>query len=131
MPFSSDNYWQFLLCFLEKLSFTNYPTSRIVNKGATTEFACNATGFPVPSFEWRRDQLVITNREDISYSSGGKVLKIFGVTENDTGNYTCIISNVHGSMTSSMAILTVQCMYVPCLSLILIFPLIAPWSQPL
>ena len=74
-------------------------------------FTCNATAFPVPSFQWRKENKVIANRAEISYTNSGKTLTISGVTENDAGNYTCIISHSGVSTISPIAVLSVQCMY--------------------
>ena len=74
-------------------------------------FTCNATAFPVPSFEWKKDNNAIVNRAEISYTNSRKTLAISGITENDAGNYTCIISHSGGSTISPIAVLSVQCMY--------------------
>ena len=75
-------------------------------------FNCNATGFPLPTFVWKKNNATVGNSADISYSGDSKVLTISSVKQSDAGNYSCGVSQPYKTEESSIAVLTVYCMYI-------------------
>ena len=66
-------------------------------------------------YQWQRDGIDLTDEVRLS-GTGTSNLTITGVLEEDGGNYTCMVSNIVGNVTSRTAELTV-CkllnMYIP------------------
>ena len=83
------------------------PQSVIVTNGALASFTVSATGTPPLSYQW---QLNETNLIDGGSFSGSDTtnLIVHPVTTNDVGNYTVIVANSFGSVTSSVANLAVE-----------------------
>ena len=50
--------------------------------GQTLELSCKATADPAPSYRWRKNGVLLSGKDT-------DTLRIEGVTENETGNYTC------------------------------------------
>ena len=70
-------------------------------------FECQAIAEPIHSAEWMfKNQLLDTESNKYSIDSTGE-LTISNVQLNDTGLYTCTVSNIHGSASAS-AYLTLQ-----------------------
>jgi len=82
-------------------AITAHPGDQTVTAGASASFSVTATGFPVPSYQWRKDGTNITG-------ATSPTLTIGTTTTNDTGNYDVIVTNTSGSVTSSGATLTLQ-----------------------
>ena len=84
---------------------TVQPTNTIVLLGNNASFAVTATGSPVPAYQWYVITNSLTNVIGGATSSG---LTISGATLGQSGNqYFVIITNVAGSVTSSVVTLTV------------------------
>jgi uncharacterized repeat protein (TIGR03803 family) len=88
------------------------PQSRANIVGTTTSFSVNAIGTPPLTCQWRKDGV---NLVDGVQSSGATIsgttttdLTIANVQISDAGNYTVVVTNTYGSVTSSVAALTVQ-----------------------
>ena len=73
----------------------------IVPMGGTAGFAVAATGLPSPGYQWRRNGGVIPG-------STNSALVLENVQVSQAGNYTVIVSNLGGTITSSNALLTVD-----------------------
>lgn len=90
---------------------TAQPSARTANTGATTSFTVTATGDPAPSYQWRRNGTPLANGTSSSGSAIGgantDTLTISGVTAGDAGDYTVVVSNSAGAVTSAAAALTV------------------------
>ena len=76
---------------------------------------CNATGYPVPSIEWRlngtsyiiRDSSITTITLTEGLRSNTSNITVTNATTNDTGMYECVATNVVNTDTQD-AIVTVQ-----------------------
>jgi hypothetical protein len=82
-------------------SFLTQPVAQAVKVGANVTFTATADGIPAPEWQWLFNNIPI----------GGEnlpTLTLTGVQTNQTGNYSVVISNVVGAVSSSNAWLTVQ-----------------------
>jgi len=75
------------------------PVSQTVDEGSQAGFAVVATGTNM-FFQWQFNTTNILGATNASYS-------LASVTTNNAGNYTVVVSNAGGSVTSSNAVLTV------------------------
>ena len=82
-------------------SITSQPVGQTVTAGGNASFTVGASGSAPLSYQWRRDGANV---------AGGtsSVLALTGVTTNQAGSYTCVVSNSAGTATSSAATLTVN-----------------------
>lgn len=76
------------------------PQSASVNPGESVTFSVDATGTPVPSFQWRKGGVAIDGATGASYT-------IASAAAGDAGDYDVVVSNAAGSVTSNVAVLTV------------------------
>ena len=87
---------------------TVQPTSQTNGVGTTVTLAVTATGTAPLSYQWQVSGTNLVNVwADISGATSN-VLTIRTVQTNNSGNYTVVVTNIAGSVTSSVAILTVQ-----------------------
>ncbi len=77
------------------------PASLTVSTGSTAGFSVTAIGAVPLSYQWRFIGLDISNATNGTHT-------INGVTTNDAGNYTVVVTNAYGAVTSTPAILTVN-----------------------
>ncbi len=77
------------------------PISQTAKVGDTVIFSVAASGFPLPSFEWRFNGTAIPG-------ATGSVLQLDQVERRQAGNYSVIARNSAGSVTSQTATLTVD-----------------------
>jgi hypothetical protein len=100
------------------LTATNVPTTLNPLSGQTVAVGSNVTftvtgvpGTPTLYFQWQKNGINLTNGTTISGSIISGVtndpLLIFNAQTNDDGNYWLIVTNPAGSVTSSVAVLTV------------------------
>lgn len=73
--------------------------------------SCNATGNPVPSISWTRNESPIDRNVNsrISFSADKKQLTITNVSRADSGEYRCVAKNSLGNDTSNASSVDVQC----------------------
>lgn len=76
------------------------PSDLAVSSGQTAVFTVVANGTPPLDYQWRRNNVNIAGAASASYT-------ITNVSVGDSNNYSCIISNSAGSVTTRSAILTV------------------------
>jgi pectate lyase len=81
-------------------TITAHPQSQTVTIGQTVNFNVTATGTQPLSYEWHFD--------DVTLVGTNPVLTLTGVTTNDAGDYSVVVSNTYGTATSSNATLTVN-----------------------
>ena len=81
-------------------SISVQPVSVTVSNGQPASFSVTASGVPAPVYQWRRNGAAIPNATNTTYALGS-------VTLAETGNYTVLVTNVAGSVTSSNATLAV------------------------
>ncbi len=82
-------------------TITNQPDSLTRNPGQTATFTVVATGSPAPTYQWRRNGTNISGETSATYS-------IASVATSHEGNYSVVVSNSAGSVTSSNAVLSVN-----------------------
>lgn len=95
-------------------SITAQPVDEVVTEGQPSAFTCLSTGVPTPFVQWQRKALgsdVWQNlTDDATYSGTNQShLAINNTTLAMSGNqFRCLATNIHGSTTSTVAILTVN-----------------------
>ena len=82
------------------------PQSQTVTNGNPVSFTVTALGSPTLFFQWQKNGTNLTDGGNISGSTTN-TLNLSAATANDNGYYTVIITNAYGSVTSSIAALTV------------------------
>jgi len=80
---------------------TTNPVAQVATEGADVVLSVNATGSPVPTWQWKK------NGTNISGATG-LTLTLNDVTDADEGSYTAVATNSQGSATSAAAVLTVN-----------------------
>ena len=83
------------------LGITRQPQSQLVAVGTNVTFSVLATGTPSLAYQWCKDGTNLSGATGNTYA-------ITNVQTIQTGNYTVVVGNVTGSMTSSVAVLTVD-----------------------
>jgi hypothetical protein len=83
----------------QPLSQTNYA-------GTTTNFFINATSTLPINYQWLKSGTNLVDGGNIS-GSATSTLTITGISDSDAANYSVIVGNVAGTMTSSNALLSV------------------------
>jgi hypothetical protein len=84
---------------------TGQPASRTNVIGSTASFTVVALGGA--SFQWFKNGVPLTNGGQIS-GADTAVLSLYAVTEFNAGNYSVVISNINGQITSAAATLTLS-----------------------
>jgi uncharacterized repeat protein (TIGR03803 family) len=79
---------------------TSQPVSRTNAYATTANFAVSVGGFPTPALQWRSNGTPIPSATNLTYT-------IPSVVFPDAGDYDVVATNIHGSVTSSVATLTV------------------------
>ena len=87
--------------FLLGPTITDQPDSLTIVSGQTANFSVAATGTPPLSYQWRFNGANIANETNTS-------LAVNNATIANAGDYDVIVSNMSGSVTSVVAVLTVQ-----------------------
>ena len=82
-------------------AITTQPASQTVTAGASVTFTAAASGTPAPTFQWKKDGVVIAGATANSYA-------IVSVSAGDAGSYAVVATNSVNSATSNAAILTVN-----------------------
>ena len=82
--------------------FTVQPVpSQTVSAGLTVTINAEASGVPVPTYQWKKDGVPLVGQT-------GSVLSLTSVTTAQSGSYTATAQNSAGSVTSSVSTLTVM-----------------------
>jgi hypothetical protein len=84
----------------------NPPTSLTTNTGAMVAFTVDATGTAPLTYQWLGNGTPLVDGANIAGASDS-VLTLAGVDETNAGNYSVVVSNLVGSVTSEVATLTV------------------------
>ena len=82
-------------------AITNQPQSLTVIAGNSASFAAGATGTATLAYQWLKNGIVIAGATTNPFT-------IASATTNDTANYSVIITNNYGAVTSAVATLTVN-----------------------
>ena len=80
---------------------TTQPVGRTATVGDNVSFSVVATGFPDPSYQWKKNGADVTG-------ATAPTLSLTNVQLGDAGSYTVFVSNSAGSVTSDPASLTVN-----------------------
>ena len=76
----------------------NLPNSTSVIENNPIIIECPATGTPLPTITWYKDDVELTGDEiGIQYLGDGS-LEIFSAKAGDSASYTCIATNVAGTI---------------------------------
>ncbi len=81
-------------------TMTQHPQTRYVVTGGTVTFTVTAVGTTPLNYQWQRDGGGLPGGNQSSYT-------ISSVSDNDAGNYSCIVTNANGSAISNEATLVV------------------------
>jgi len=87
---------------MEPPSVTTQPANRTVTAGQTAAFALSATGTAPLSYQWRKNGAAISGATSSSYTTPATA------TSDSGAQFTVVISNSAGSVTSNAATLTVN-----------------------
>ena len=80
---------------------TLQPQSQMVAVGRTVTLTAGATGLPAPGYQWRKDGVGVAGATE-------RTLTLRRVQLADAGNYAVVASNAAGSVTSAVAVVTVD-----------------------
>lgn len=83
------------------------PQSRTNLLGSTVNFTLNARGMPPLQYQWRKGGVNLSNGGNI-FGVTSTSLTLTNVQLTDGGSYTVVVSNNYGSVTSQVAMLSVQ-----------------------
>ena len=86
-------------------SVVSPPLSTVVNETDVASLQCEVKGNPVPQITWVKENTSLPANKRIVQSHGGLMIK--DVTSQDGGVYSCVASNILGSVKTS-ATLSVQ-----------------------
>jgi hypothetical protein len=88
-------------------SFALQPTNVTVAAGGNAAFVTIAGGTSPLAYQWRKNNVNLVNSGNISGATTN-VLTFSSVTTNNSGNYSLIVTNAYGSVTSSVVVLMVN-----------------------
>jgi len=83
---------------------TTSPVAQTVTAGTSATFSVTATGWPAPSYQWRKAGVAVIGNA----SANTAILTLTNVTSNDAGTYDVVVINAAGSVTSASAMFTVN-----------------------
>ena len=96
-------------------SISAQPTNQTILSGGNVVFGVTAGGTPSLAYQWRKNGTNLSNGGNISGATTS-VLTFTAATTNNSGNYTVVITNAYGSITSAVATLTVTQVFAPSIS---------------
>ncbi len=97
---SAGSYFNLGLAKLASPAFSEHPSSRTANIGDNVTFSVKTTGAPLPSLQWRKNNVNIPG-------ATGVTLTLTNVQTTNSDNYSVVATSEVGSATSNAAILTV------------------------
>jgi hypothetical protein len=86
-------------------AITNQPANQVCLQGATVTFSVIA-GPPPLTYQWQKNGIILANAGNVSGATAA-TLTLSNVTTADSANYSALINNGYGFITSSNAVLTV------------------------
>ncbi len=93
-------------------SIISQPSNRVGDRGGSVKFRVNVPATvigPAPKYQWRLNGANIPGATVNPYT-------VSNIQTNNAGSYTVVVTNVHGAVTSSVATLTVNPLFVPVFS---------------
>ena len=94
------------LAIISPPTISTQPVSQSLVAGSTAQFAVTAGGSPPLAYKWLKNGAVLANGGNASGATTG-TLTLATVSSADAANYSVIITNSSGSVTSAVAALTV------------------------
>jgi hypothetical protein len=94
-----------VLTVIDAPGMLSQPVSRTNNAGTLATFSVTASG-TTPSYQWTKNGANLSNAGNISGATSATI-NLAGVSGSDAGSYAVVIANAAGSVTSSIATLTV------------------------
>ncbi len=88
-------------------SISQQPTNQTILSGSNVAFTVTAGGSSPLVYQWRKNGANISNGGNVSGATSN-VLILAAATTNYNGNYSVVITNGYGSITSTVAALTVN-----------------------
>jgi hypothetical protein len=89
-------------------AITAQPASQAADYGSDVSFSVTATGATPLSFQWQKNGVSLVDYDNVA-GSQTSTLNLVGVAANDIGNYNVIVASLgNGSVTSSVAALTLN-----------------------
>jgi hypothetical protein len=82
-------------------AISTQPASQTVTAGSAATFTVVATGTPAPTYQWNKGGTAVSGATNATYS-------IAAAAASDAGDYTVTVTNSAGTVTSSVATLTVS-----------------------
>ncbi|XP_055516059.1 hemicentin-1-like [Leucoraja erinacea] len=81
-------------------------TSVTVIEGNSLSLFCECSGIPSPRLQWWKNGLLLTSEDNgqIIVHSGRQMLRILGTRISDSGNYTCVGTNVAGTSSQDYSV---------------------------
>jgi len=83
--------------FPEAPSFAQRMEDQVTSVGSTTLLQCMTSGSPQPKLTWLKDGVVLVPTLRHFFTANDQLLIIVQTAVTDTGNYTCVMTNVLGS----------------------------------
>lgn len=99
----SDNgtaWWGSKVTKAAPLAIATQPAAKSATLGQSVTFTVSTTGSPAPTYQWRKNGVAISG-------ATSSALTLAAVASADTGNYSVVVTNRAGSVTSANAALTV------------------------
>ncbi|MCI0745849.1 MAG: immunoglobulin domain-containing protein [Verrucomicrobia subdivision 3 bacterium] len=105
---SANNTSEFSPCVtvVAPLTITSQPVSRTNTVGTTATFSVTVNGAGPLSYQWKKGTGNLSNGGNVSGATTANLV-LSSVTQNDAANYSVVVSNPSGSVTSSTASLVV------------------------
>jgi uncharacterized delta-60 repeat protein len=88
------------------LLITTQPMNQVGGISGSVTFFVEAQTYAPATYQWRKDGVDIANGGRVS-GVGSTGLTITNLQSSDAGNYTVVVTNTYGSVTSSVATLTI------------------------
>lgn len=87
-------------------SFTFLLRPRVMQEKDTCKLLCCLSGKPFPTVKWYKDKRELSKYEySMSHSDGVITMEIVGCRPSDSGKYTCVATNCHGTDETSCVVI--------------------------
>jgi uncharacterized repeat protein (TIGR03803 family) len=96
----------FQLSFTSAPQITSQPANQIATMGGDATFSVAVSAAPPRFYQWQKNGTNLLDGSDLAGSTN-RILTLTNVSLADSGNYSVMVSNSLGSVTSSNALLTV------------------------
>src|ERR1035441_2793351 len=88
-------------------SILSQPTSQTVDYASGAAFTVLASGTTPLTYQWRKNGMDLADFDNVA-GAGSATLELVGVAESEAASYTVVVSTDGGSVTSSVATLTID-----------------------